>query len=173
MEFHDRTVVRLNLAWIDSLEFLQDELSRIPNDIFLDLPTGRTKPPNNKYTLEDLKPILQSFDNVKFLAISNVEGSSQVTDVYNRIGTPVNLVPKIESKKGIENLGEICKSLRGDKILMLDHDDLFADLSKRKIANNKYIDYILKVSQFCESNGVSLLKTRGVIFSDSDGYNFK
>jgi len=172
MDFPQDTIIRLNLAWIDNIQYLSEEIAKIPNDIFIDLPTGRLKPPNNSYSIDDLKPLINKFNNIKYLAISNVENPSDIIDIYKVLGDSVNLVPKIESKKGIENLLEICNALKGEKILMLDHDDLFTDLSRLRIANDKYIDYILKVTEFCELYKVKLLKTRGVIFSDKDPYMF-
>ena len=63
-------VVRINLAWVDSIKSLEDQISKFPNLIFLDLPIGRTKPPNNTYTVDEIKEVILNNTNVKYLAIS-------------------------------------------------------------------------------------------------------
>ena len=69
----EKSILRINLAWINTIEDLEVVLKKhIDSDIFLDLPIGRTKPPNNKYSFEDLIIILTTNKNIKFLAISNV-----------------------------------------------------------------------------------------------------
>ena len=48
-------VFRINLAWVNSISDLEILLKSHQNHpIFLDLPINRTKPPNNKYTLEEI-----------------------------------------------------------------------------------------------------------------------
>jgi len=59
-------IFRINLAWINSLKELQDILERHQTrQIFLDLPANRTKPPNNKYSIDELIPIIKSNKNIK------------------------------------------------------------------------------------------------------------
>ena len=84
----------------------------------------------------------------------------------------VCIIPKIETKKGIENISEICAGIIGEKIIMLDHDDLFSDLMKNNVPASKFFTYIEELVDFCNQNSVRLLKTRGVIFSDEDKYHF-
>ena len=49
------TIFRINMAWCDSIEQFENILSKhTNNDFFVDLPINRVKPPNNKYTIEDL-----------------------------------------------------------------------------------------------------------------------
>ena len=50
--------------------------------IFLDLPIGRIKPPNNRYSIEDLIPIINSNKQIHYLAISNVESSSDLQKYF-------------------------------------------------------------------------------------------
>ena len=48
----ENTVLRINLAWCNSIDELENILKTHPdNKIFVDLPIGRIKPPNNRYTL--------------------------------------------------------------------------------------------------------------------------
>ena len=70
---HD-TILRINLAWINDLETLKNILeAKSENSIFIDLPKNRTKPPNNRYSMDEIKPILESYSNIKYFALSNVD----------------------------------------------------------------------------------------------------
>ena len=45
----NNSIFRINLAWINSLNELNSILKKHKHsEIFMDLPIGRTKPPNNK-----------------------------------------------------------------------------------------------------------------------------
>ena len=64
IEIPDGAIYRINLAWISDLETLKNILEKHKNhDIFMDLPKNRMKPPNNKYSMDELKPILENFSN--------------------------------------------------------------------------------------------------------------
>ena len=55
------TILRINLAWCSSIKQLRDILDEHKNNsIFVDLPIKRIKPPNNKYTLDDIIPVISS-----------------------------------------------------------------------------------------------------------------
>ena len=166
----DDCVLRINLAWCDSLDQLQSTLEK-QNDkkIFLDLPIGRIKPPNNRYSLKDIIPILKKYNNIKFFAISNVETKENLTEFIDLIPKNIILVPKIESPSGIFNIKSIVEAIPSDeKIIMLDHDDLFSSIIKKGQNTDKFQDYIKELIDFCDNNKVSLLRTVGVIFSDDE-----
>ena len=92
-------IFRINLAWVNSLKELQSILDKHRTQkIFLDLPTNRTKPPNNKYSIDGLSPIIKSNKNIKYFAVSNVETSSDLSQYIKEIPKNVTIVPKIESK---------------------------------------------------------------------------
>ena len=57
----ENSVFRINLAWVNSIAELKKllEIHRT-HVIFLDLPVNRTKPPNNKYSLNDIVSILEN-----------------------------------------------------------------------------------------------------------------
>ena len=58
------TVFRINLAWCNSLKELEEKLSKSRDaKFFIDLPIGRVKPPNNKYSLDEMIPIIKSNPN--------------------------------------------------------------------------------------------------------------
>ena len=67
----ENTIFRINLAWINDLETLKNILHKHEkHKIFIDLPKNRTKPPNNRYSMEEIKPILESYENIKYFTIS-------------------------------------------------------------------------------------------------------
>lgn len=160
-------IFRINLAWVNSLEELKSILLKhVSHQIFLDLPINRTKPPHNKYSIEELIPIIKEFSNIRYFAISNVEKKDDVIKFKTILPSSVNIVPKIESKPGIDNIEEITNELTS-KIIMLDHDDLFSSLIKLNDPIT-FKTYTSILSDFCNKNNVILLRTIGVIFSDEE-----
>lgn len=163
----DNSIYRINLAWTNSLDELKNLLEKHKNQkIFVDLPINRTKPPNNKYTLEDLIPIFNNYTNVKYLAISNVEKANDLSKYLELLPSSLNIVPKIESPLGVKNIDEIMKILPGEKIAMLDHDDLYSSMLKNNEPSTNFVIYINDLMEYCKNNNVILLRTIGVIFSD-------
>jgi len=170
LEFPDDVVLRINLAWCNSLEELKEKLSNEKNTkFFLDLPQGRIKPPNNKYSLEEMIPILESNKQIKYFAVSNVEGKNDLQPFLDKLPDHINIVPKIESPNSILNIKEICNALKTEKkIIMLDHDDLFSSIIRKNENKNNFQKYIRKLIDFCEKENISLLRTVGVMFSDDE-----
>ena len=165
----ENSILRINLAWINSIEELEIILQKNNNsDIFLDLPVGRTKPPNNKYSFDDIVIILQKNENIKYFAISNVHSADNIRELIKKIPKQVSLVPKIESPEGVKNIEEIVNVLGDKKIIMLDHDDLYSNLIKKNEEPEKFKEYILNLSNFCQKNNIIMLRTIGVIFSDEE-----
>ena len=166
----ENSVFRINLSWINStdqlIKLLELHKSR---KIFLDLPINRTKPPNNKYSLDDIISILKVHDNIRYIAISNVESAADLDEYIEVIPKNITIVPKIESHIGVENIKSITEKLVFDeKIIMLDHDDLYSNLLKSKISSDKFSYYINNLIEFCKSNNIMLLRTIGIIFTDED-----
>ena len=170
LEFPDDVVLRINLAWCNSLEELKEKLSNEKNTkFFLDLPQGRIKPPNNKYSLEEMIPILESNKQIKYFAVSNVEGKNDLQPFLDKLPDHINIVPKIESPNSILNIKEICDALKTEeKVVMLDHDDLFSSIIRKNENKNNFQKYIRKLIDFCEKENISLLRTVGVMFSDDE-----
>ena len=138
-------------------------------EVFLDLQTKRIKPPNNRYTIEDLIPIINSNKQIHYLAISNVESSSDLQKYFELLPKNVTVIPKIESSKAIKNLQNIASILPGpEKIFMLDHDDLFSDILKKNETESKFKEYIKMLIKFCDKNNIKLLRTVGVVFNDEE-----
>jgi len=165
----NHAILRINLAWIDDLSNLSNILDSNPNsNIFLDLPIKRTKPPNNKYSLDELSDFFSNYDNIKYFAISNVESKSDLDVYLSIIPKTVSLVPKIESENGIRNIEEITNNLINEKVLMLDHDDLYSSLLKAGKGAEEFKQLVKTLVNFCDNNEIKLLRTVGVIFSDDE-----
>ena len=163
-------ILRINLAWCNSLDYLKSVLDTHKEFVFfIDLPVSRIKPPNNKYSLEDLIPIIESRKQIRYFAVSNVESKNDLQPFLEKLPDYINIVPKIESPKAILNIKEICDSLKTEKkIVMLDHDDLFSSIIHSNEDKNSFQECIKMLIDFCEENDISLLRTVGVIFSDDE-----
>ena len=60
-------------------------------------------------------PILESNNQIKFFAISNVERKEDLEQFQNALPKHINIIPKIESPKAIRNIEEITQSLKTEK----------------------------------------------------------
>ena len=166
----ENTVFRINMAWCNSLKELENKLNKNKEmKFFIDLPIGRIKPPNNKYTLDEIIPIIKSNSNIQYFAVSNVESRNDLEPFLKKLPDRIIIVPKIESPTAIENIDEICNELKYEKrIIMLDHDDLFSSIIHSNEDEEKFQQYIKKLVDYCENNDISLLRTVGVVFSDDE-----
>ena len=163
-------IFRINLAWVNSIIDLKVLLKSHQNHpIFLDLPINRTKPPNNRYSLDDIIEIIKNNQNIKYFAVSNVESKYDLEKYLKILPKSITLVPKIESHRAVKNILEIANALDyRSRIFMLDHDDLYSNLLKSNIPSDKFSFYINQLSEFCKSNKITLLRTIGVMFSDDE-----
>ena len=170
IEVSKDTIFRINLAWCNSIDELKAILQKHrDNKIFLDLPIKRIKAPNNRYALDDLIPIISSHQQIKYLAISNVESPNDLTEYINKIPKKIILVPKIESPTAVKNISDIVNAIPTDeKILMLDHDDLFSEIIKNNESVDNFKKYIQELTDYCNLNKIILLRTIGVMFSDEE-----
>ena len=157
------TIFRINLAWCSSVDELKAMLQKHrDNKIFLDLPIKRIKTPNNRYTLDDLIPIILSHQQIKYFAVSNVESPDDLESFIKKLPPGVILVPKIESPTAIKNISDIVNALpANEKILMLDHDDLFSAIIKNNEPADVFKKYIQQLVDYCNSNKIILLRTIG------------
>ena len=166
----DNTIFRVNMAWCNSISELEEKLTRnSKSSFFIDLPIGRIKPPNNRYTLDEMIPVLENNENVKFFAVSNVESANDLKEFLEKVPDRISIVPKIESPKAVLNIDKICNFLKSDKkIVMLDHDDLFSSIIRNNEKKENFQMYIKKLDDYCQENNISLLRTVGVVFSDDE-----
>ena len=66
------TILRINLAWCNTLNELKVILAKNKeSEFFIDLPIGRVKLPNNRYSLDDLIPIVESNKQIKYFTEDN------------------------------------------------------------------------------------------------------
>ena len=94
ISFSSNVVYRINLAWINNIQELEELLKKHNKQkIFLDLPINRIKPPNNKYSLDDFVSILNSYENIKYFAISNVNTANDLEPYNDLIPKNVTIVP--------------------------------------------------------------------------------
>ena len=169
VDIPEDAVFRINLAWINNLRELQTILEKHrTRKIFLDLPTNRTKPPNNKYSIDELIPIIKSNKNIKYFAISNINSAEDLNTYTNIIPEDVILVPKIESEGGVSNIKQITDALGTKKIVMLDHDDLHSSIIKANQPISKFLECFNTLVEYCKNNNIILLRTIGVVFSDKE-----
>ena len=116
--------------------------------------------------------LVKKYPNIKYLAISNVESDKVIKKFISLFGEKVKIVPKIETIRGVKNISNITDSLPySKKILMLDHDDLFVDVSKSNHSPDFFKELVNNLISFCKSNEIKLLRVRGIIFSDSIIYD--
>tara|TARA_Y100001960_G_C14335482_1_gene662130 strand:+ start:120 stop:692 length:573 start_codon:yes stop_codon:yes gene_type:complete len=170
LNFPKDAVLRINLAWCNSIEELENILKKNSNyGIFVDLPIGRLKPPNNRYTLNEIIPILENYNNIKYFAVSNVDDDDDLNDFVDSVPKNITIVPKIESPNGVKNIEKIITKLEYDKkFVMLDHDDLFSNMKKNNEDPSMFQVYIKQLMEKCRENDVGLLRTVGVVFSDDE-----
>ncbi len=165
----DDVIFRINLAWINDLETLKKILEDHKNhNMFIDLPKNRTKPPNNRYSMNEIKPILETYSNVKYFALSNVDSAEYLAEYLEYVPKNITIVPKIESPTGVKNIEEITSLLGDEKIIMLDHDDLYSSMLKKNDDPENFQVYIQQLIDFCNKNNVTLLRTVGVMFADTE-----
>jgi citrate lyase beta subunit len=113
--------------------------------------------------------ILRSNENIHYFAVSNVNDENDLNEFLELIPKTITIVPKIESPTGVSNIKRIIDKLPyTEKVIMLDHDDLFSVLKKNDESEGRFVEYIKKLVTFCEENNIVLLRTIGVIFSDKE-----
>ena len=160
--FPPEAVVRINVAWMsDEASILRAYADALPNRCLLDYPTGRTKPPRPYLTLEQTLSILARYPaSFPYFAFSNAEDPTSVREMRARVPEGVQLVPKIETLRGVAQLGEIVGAAKCARVL-LDAEDLYIDC-RTDVA--VFEDAKARVVAWCAANGVECLRLRGVIF---------
>lgn len=159
----DGTIIRINLAWYETLEILERNIQE-NNIVMLDYPSGRTKPPANRYLLDELRPLMEKYPQIVYLAISNIDAPEELEPFLSE---KPQIVPKIESVKATENIEAILQALPYKrKMIMLDHEDMHHDLLSKSIdPGDLYSIYVKRVEDACLENKTIMLKTAGILFS--------
>jgi pyruvate kinase len=161
VKFPDDIVVRLNLAWMKNAEEAIATLEKIEHDVYLDYPQGRTKPPKPSITISQALDIADRFRHVKYFAISNVEDPKAIAKLRKKLHRRIQLVPKIESKRGVKNLPAIMKGAKA-KFAMLDKEDMYIDVDREM---ELYEDLIYEARKHSKKHGFHLLELHGVVFA--------
>lgn len=154
-------IVRINIAWIKDIPALKKALDT-DYDICVDFPEGRTKPPVPTISFFEVLKIIARFDNVKYIAVSNIESGNIAYLFSNALPKGVSFIPKIESRKGIENFDDIREQCLPDYI-MFDTEDLFTDVHG---SITQFTSYSEKLKDKCDIYKIKILNLAGVVFSD-------
>lgn len=162
MNIPPHAVLRVNVAWIKNREELFRVLSGITNDVFLDFPEGRRKPPRPVLKFPDLIEAMRLHKRVKYFGATDVRNEETVARLLKALPPNVQLIPKIESRAGVKRLELIAEALPYDtKYIMLDKEDLYTDLGSD---NDTFLDYLQMVREKCWKSHVHVLELAGVIF---------
>lgn len=160
MSYPENSVIRINTAWINSIDELEKILDSLKGHrIWLDYPTGRTKPPLPKFKMEEIIQFAKTH-LIEYFAFSNAEDSEFIKSIRESIPELVKLVPKIETKRGVENIKDILDSAKTDMI-MLDKEDLYLDVSGNQ---EEFQNLISICREKCEEFNVTCLELKGVVF---------
>lgn len=153
-------VVRVNVAWVKTAEELERILAGITHDIYLDYPQGRSKPPRPTLSLEEVIAFAHRFPHVKYFAVSNVENPLAIHSIQRRLPPHIAVVPKIETRKGIEALEQIIEKI-GAKYIMLDKEDLYTDV---ELDAALFEELIERAREKTQRAGAEVLELHGVVF---------
>lgn len=155
-------VIRVNVAWSKDAEELHTILVNATHPIYLDYPTGRTKPPKPTIPLDEVLALANRMPRVKYFAFSNAEDPVYVTELRNQVRSTVKLVPKIETVKGVENFAAICKAAQTDMI-MLDHEDLYVSVNHDSTEYTRQRNLVFEAGK---QNNVKVYIVQGIIFDE-------
>jgi len=162
LDFPKGAVMRLNLAWQESKEEAEKTLGKLTAfEIYLDYPQGRSKPPKPVITLNEAIALANLFSHVKYFAVSNVESPNTIREIQALLPSHVQMVPKIETKAGVNNLDEIIKKT-GVKHIMLDKEDLYVDVGRDSEEFNRLVE-VTRAKR--DELGFELLEMQGVVFA--------
>ena len=160
MNYPEDAVIRINVAWIESSEALEQIMQSLSGrKIWLDYPTGRTKPPQPKFSLDETIEFTKRY-NVHYFAFSNAEDTLIIEEIRRKVPTNVVLVPKIETINGIGNLAEIMRAAK-TKIVMLDKEDLYTDVKGNQVEFYRLVEQCRKK---CKELDATCLELKGVVF---------
>lgn len=158
--FPDDVVARVNVAWLKDIKELHKVLKRLPNDIYLDYPEGRTKPPVPKISFKDAILSTHLFPRIKYFAISNSEEPEHLLLIKRQLPPNIQIVPKIETKRGVANIEAIYRKI-ANQYIMLDKEDLYIDVGR----DSKVYETLVGISRFKSKElGIDILELHGVIF---------
>lgn len=166
MKYPKGALIRINLAWIrggvEEVEKIIEDVK--PHKVYLDYPTGRTKPPQPSMSLEEAVNIANTFpDRISHFAFSNAWDAANIETIVllrDFIDESIILVPKIETKGGVNHLDKIVEAA-DTKMVMLDAEDLYVNCKHNPKIFEKYK---AKCRNRCKELGVTCIELKGVVF---------
>lgn len=144
---------RINLAWVPDVATAEKLLDNSKYKVYLDYPSGRTKPPVPTISLEQAIE-LSKHEKVLYFAVSNIETAKECEALMELLDD-VEFIPKIETEVGVRNLKEIIGT--GVKTIMLDKEDLYSDVACNSDMFNELVNEV-------RGHDVKILELQGVIF---------
>ena len=160
-----KAIIRVNLAWENSVEKVLEVLSSTDKPTFLDFPYRRSKFPLPIFNLQDaIKIANQNSSKVRYFAVSNCESYDFIMEIREELDPNIVLVPKIETKAGIENFIGICTAARTN-IIMLDREDLVKSLGD-DCEETQVKDLVNILYDKAEKYKITILGLQGVVFSE-------
>ena len=148
-----RAIIRVNLAWLKSIDEARCIIRNSRHDIYLDYPQGRTKPPKPIIKFDDAIR-LTNYSQVKYFAVSNIEQAEDVRHIMDSL-RDVEFIPKIETKTGVKNLKAILAE--GIKTIMLDKEDIYTDVGCNSTTYNQLVTE-------ARNANCKVLELKGVVF---------
>lgn len=161
LQITDDVIVRINVAWLRNEQELERIVSNEFRRIYLDYPTGRTKPPQPEISLERTIQLANKYvDKVHFFAYSNAENKEIASSIRKQLNPTIKLVPKIETLKGIIMFKDIVKA-SNTNLVMLDKEDLYIDTQRN---TTMFHIALHSIRARGKELGVTILELHGVIF---------
>lgn len=158
--FPDHSVVRVNVAWIQTIDELFRTLKETHHDVYLDYPDGRTKPPKPQLTLDQTIELAHQFANVKYFAVSNVEDPQRVLEIKDKLPERIEIIPKIETPMGVKNLEQIAAKL-SPSYIMFDKEDLYSNINHD---SQLFLKLVALTRKKCKKLQIQVLELHGVVF---------
>ena len=156
-------VIRINTAWVNTIESLKKELTKLTEyDIYLDYPIGRKKPPLPQMSWGELLNIVEQFHNIKYFAWSNAENTDSLEFARMKLPERVMLVPKIETLIGVLHIEKIVEASK-TKLIMIDKEDLFSAAKNNELYNH-FLEYARNKAKELK---IECIELKGVLFANS------
>lgn len=170
LEIPKGSVIRVNLAWQESLDCLRKNLNFIRTHalghVWIDFPVDRQKPPNNQYSVQEIKQVYEEYSDLcYYIGISNVRQPNDILE-YVKNFPRCHIVPKIENLDAVYNIREILDKIPGKvlRYIMVDREDLFADCVRHNCLVDRFLELVESIHVCAEQLGVCVLELKGVVF---------
>lgn len=156
-------IVRINVAWCNDIKELTAIVENATHPIYLDHPLNRLKHPLPKIDIRDTIKLANKNYRIQYFAFSNAESPDEIQKIRQLVDKRIKMIPKIETKLGVENMVEICNACETDTI-MLDGEDLYSNVGGKNKDYNEYINLVMETGK---NYNIKVLKLQGVIFDET------